>query len=153
MSKSLGNLVMVSDLLETWSPDALRLYLARHHYREVWSYEEAEMAEAARWAETLRMAAEAAPAATRGKGNGLDPSPFRVAVEAALDEDLDSPRAVWGLLGLGQEIMAAAAAGRDVEAAQDALRELAAIFGLRLDRTGPEPRVQKGWDAHAERFA
>ena len=33
MSKSLGNLVMVRDLLKHWSPDALRLYLGRHHYR------------------------------------------------------------------------------------------------------------------------
>ena len=34
MSKSLGNLVWVRELLKTYSPDALRLYLARHHYRE-----------------------------------------------------------------------------------------------------------------------
>ncbi len=34
MSKSLGNLVMVADLLYTYSPDALRLYLGSHHYRE-----------------------------------------------------------------------------------------------------------------------
>jgi cysteinyl-tRNA synthetase len=34
MSKSLGNLVMVRDLLESWSADSLRLYLGRHHYRE-----------------------------------------------------------------------------------------------------------------------
>ena len=43
MSKSLGNLVMVSDLLNTYSPDALRLYLGSHHYREAWSYEEQDL--------------------------------------------------------------------------------------------------------------
>ncbi|MGD2178151.1 MAG: cysteine--tRNA ligase, partial [Anaerolineae bacterium] len=36
MSKSLGNLVMVNDLLQDWSPNALRVYLACHHYRQPW---------------------------------------------------------------------------------------------------------------------
>ena len=34
MSKSLGNLVMVRELLTDYSPDAVRLYLAQHHYRQ-----------------------------------------------------------------------------------------------------------------------
>ena len=34
MSKSLGNLVMVSDLLRRWPADTLRLYLGKHHYRQ-----------------------------------------------------------------------------------------------------------------------
>ena len=43
MSKSLGNLVMVDKLMDTYSPDALRLYLGSHHYREAWSYDETEL--------------------------------------------------------------------------------------------------------------
>ncbi len=39
MSKSLGNLVMVRDLLDDWTPDALRLYLGSHHYREAWQFD------------------------------------------------------------------------------------------------------------------
>jgi L-cysteine:1D-myo-inositol 2-amino-2-deoxy-alpha-D-glucopyranoside ligase len=38
MSKSLGNLVMIRDLLSGWSADALRLYMGSHHYRQVWSH-------------------------------------------------------------------------------------------------------------------
>ena len=33
MSKSLGNLVLVRDLLRTYSGDAIRHYLVSHHYR------------------------------------------------------------------------------------------------------------------------
>lgn len=36
MSKSLGNLVMVSDLLKKYSPNAIRYLLLSHHYREPW---------------------------------------------------------------------------------------------------------------------
>ena len=43
MSKSLGNLVMVDSLMDTYSPDALRLYLGSHHYREAWSYSETDL--------------------------------------------------------------------------------------------------------------
>src|ERR671932_1082357 len=39
MSKSLRNLVLVRDLLRNHHPDALRLYLLDHHYRDVWEYE------------------------------------------------------------------------------------------------------------------
>jgi cysteinyl-tRNA synthetase len=39
MSKSLGNLVMVRNLLKHWSPDALRLYLGQHHYRLKWNHD------------------------------------------------------------------------------------------------------------------
>jgi L-cysteine:1D-myo-inositol 2-amino-2-deoxy-alpha-D-glucopyranoside ligase len=34
MSKSLGNMVFVRDLLRSYSPDALRVYLLGHHYRQ-----------------------------------------------------------------------------------------------------------------------
>jgi L-cysteine:1D-myo-inositol 2-amino-2-deoxy-alpha-D-glucopyranoside ligase len=37
ISKSLGNLIMVQDLLREYSPDAIRLFLAGHHYRQIWA--------------------------------------------------------------------------------------------------------------------
>lgn len=45
MSKSLGNLILVSDLLKKHSPAAVRWLLLSHHYRAPWEYEEMEMAE------------------------------------------------------------------------------------------------------------
>lgn len=47
MSKSLGNLIMVSELLKTYSPNAIRYLLLSHHYREPWEYQETEIKEAA----------------------------------------------------------------------------------------------------------
>ena len=37
MSKSLGNLVFVSELLKDWDPRAIRLAVLEHHYRSSWN--------------------------------------------------------------------------------------------------------------------
>lgn len=43
MSKSLGNLIMVKDLLGKYSLNAVRWALLSHHYRQPWEYEEKEL--------------------------------------------------------------------------------------------------------------
>lgn len=46
MSKSLGNLIMVSDLLKKYSPNAIRWMLLSHHYRTPWEFNEDELEKA-----------------------------------------------------------------------------------------------------------
>jgi cysteinyl-tRNA synthetase len=46
MSKSLGNLVNVSDVLEKYNPNAIRFLILSHHYRKPWEYLESELQEA-----------------------------------------------------------------------------------------------------------
>lgn len=148
MSKSLGNLIMVSDLLRTWTPDALRLYLGQHHYREVWSYDESELTEAERQAQLLRQAV----AIAGGNGVTVDPEPSYADFVAALDRDLDTPGALRVLEQLAQRIVQEAQVGRNVFPAQQALRRMSSVFGLRLDAQGPEARVIAGWNEHLKRF-
>ncbi len=148
MSKSLGNLVMVRDLLQRCSPDALRLYLASHHYRQVWEHDEAELERAASRAEALRQAATV----SGGQGAPLDVQGYRQAFHEAMEQDLDTPRALEALDGLAEAIRAAAAAGQEVSRAQADLRALAGVFGLRLDAPQPEARVLEGWGEHLRRF-
>ncbi len=148
MSKSLGNLVMVHDLIKTWSPDAIRLYMAGHHYREAWSHDDAELAAAEQMAHKLRRTATAAG----GAAPSLDPSEARSAFVEAMDDDLDTPTALAVLERLADDILEAAKAGRAVAAAQETQRELGGVFGLRLDAEGPEERVVTGWDRHLQRF-
>ncbi len=106
MSKSLGNLVFVRDLLADWEPAAVRLALLDHHYRPDWEWTDGDMPRAAD-----RLAAwRAAPTAGTGTDDPSDPDRgdrSRELTRAALDDDLDTPGAVRAL-------DAEAAAGRPV---------------------------------------
>jgi len=148
MSKSLGNLVMVADLLKDWTPDALRLYLAQHHYRKSWSHDLDELEQAAQLADTLRSAAQA----EGGGGGSVDPQPYRDAFIEAMDDDIDSPAALSHLEGLARAILEGAQRGRKLSDAQAALRSLAGVFGLRLDAQRPEDRVSTSWRLCLEDF-
>ncbi|MBW3611357.1 MAG: class I tRNA ligase family protein [Actinobacteria bacterium] len=106
MSKSLGNLVFVSDLLKEWEAMAIRLAIVANHYRFDWDWTDALLPAAATRLDHWR-------AAGPGQG-GLDD------VRAALDDDLDTPAAVVAL-------DAAASSGRGVGAG-------AALLGIDLGR-------------------
>jgi len=148
MSKSLGNLVMVDDLLDKWSPDALRIYLAQHHYRQAWAHDLDELARAKRLAEKLRKAASV----ESGSGNALDPSLAREAFTDAMDDDLDTPSALSHLEKLAEGALDAAHAGQELQTTQETLRSMAGVFGLRLDAEEPEERVTTEWNRYLENF-
>ncbi len=126
MSKSLGNLVLVQDLVRRHTPDAVRLSLLAIHYRSSEEWRETTMAEADAQAARL-MAAVRAPV---GRGHALDPTPYVQRFWSAMEDDLNTPAAVRAVLDLAAAIEAAPAA--DVQAAQLALRTCAGVLGLRL---------------------
>jgi hypothetical protein len=69
----------------------------------------------------------------------------------ALAHDLDAPAALTMLSNLAADIAEGARAGRDVQAAQAALRRMSRIFGVHLDAEGAESAVIAGWNQHLER--
>ena len=149
MSKSLGNLVMVSDLLKTYSPDTLRLYLGSHHYREGWSYNEKDLQKFQDLANNLSQAV-ALPAGSgreSGKDGALSPDAFVRTFNKSMENDLGTPGAVRALAELAQNIADAAKGRRDVKRAQEMLRKYGMVFGLTFGSTTPEERVVKGWNA------
>lgn len=148
MSKSLGNLIMVRDLLKTYSPDALRIYLGGHHYRQPWNHDEVELIKAEQVAQTLKEAVTSLGGATEP----LDPSPAWAAFCAAMDDDLDTPEAEQVLISFGHSILEAASLGRMVTRAQDELRKMSKVFGLRLGEEEAEMRVIEGWNKILTRF-
>ncbi|HTW07886.1 MAG TPA: cysteine--tRNA ligase [Acidimicrobiales bacterium] len=124
MSKSLGNLVFVRDLLKQWEPDAIRLAILANHYRADWDWHESLLEQASarlgRWRGHLVPADGAGTSAT-GETTLLAPGALHVMAEvrAALDDDLDTPRALAaldnaanaGLVGPGPLSAAAALLG------------------------------------------
>jgi L-cysteine:1D-myo-inositol 2-amino-2-deoxy-alpha-D-glucopyranoside ligase len=110
MSKSLGNMVFLKDLLRTYSADALRLYLLGHHYRQVWEWAPAELEVAAGIAQRLAHAA-------REPDLAGERSSERQAFAAALQDDLNTPRAIVILQTLRGET----------------LRQLGGVLGLTFE--------------------
>ncbi|MDQ1361383.1 MAG: L-cysteine:1D-myo-inositol 2-amino-2-deoxy-alpha-D-glucopyranoside ligase [Acidimicrobiaceae bacterium] len=93
MSKSLGNLVFVGDLLEDWQPADIRTALLAHHYREDWEWTTDDMPKAAARLESWRKAAvQSGPPVGDGSAD-----PALQAVRRALDDDLATPVALAAL--------------------------------------------------------
>jgi L-cysteine:1D-myo-inositol 2-amino-2-deoxy-alpha-D-glucopyranoside ligase len=122
MSKSLGNLVFVSDLLKTSDARAIRLALMRHHYRAGFEWYDTDLEDGTALLHRL-LAAAARP-------GGPDPAPFAARVRAALDDDLNAPRAIEVLDDLASAVLS----GGDDSRAPAALREIGTLLGVDLDR-------------------
>ena len=130
MSKSLGNLVKVHEILGAGhTPDAIRLLLLSTHYREDRDFSEAALVEQEENAALLRRASERT-AADAGP-DMLHAEPFRTAFMDAMDNDLNTPEAIRALLQLAREIDSGEITGRT---AVPALVELAEVLGLTLGR-------------------
>ena len=130
MSKSLGNMVFVESLLQEHEPDGIRVYLLSVHYRDALHYDESALRASGELVNRLRDAATLEePSNPVGQ---LDATPHRERFLAALDDDLDTPTSIATLRQLGEEIVAARERGEAVNAAQEQLRMLADILGLRL---------------------
>lgn len=145
MSKSLGNLVMVRDLLEHYSPNALRLYLGQHHYRETWSYAEPELQQAEQLAQQIAQALDA----VTEEGTELYVEPLQHAFAQALDDDLNSPRAIQVIQRLSEQILLAANRSESVQEAQQMLQAFCSVFGLYFSDASPSVA---GWTEHLQRF-
>jgi L-cysteine:1D-myo-inositol 2-amino-2-deoxy-alpha-D-glucopyranoside ligase len=122
MSKSLGNLVFVSDLLKTADPRAIRLALMRHHYRAGFEWYDTDLDEGTAQLHRLVAAANAS--------SGPAPAPYARRVREALDNDLDAPKAVEALDELADAILS----GGNDPSAPGALCELGNLVGLECAR-------------------
>ena len=122
MSKSLGNLVFVSDLLKLADPRAIRLALMHHHYRHGFEWFDTDLEDGVALLNRLLAAAE--------RPAGPDPAPYAERVRAALDDDLDAPRALEALDDLASAILS----GGDDPNAHTVLCELGNLLGIDLTR-------------------
>src|SRR4029077_13205234 len=106
MSKSLGNLVLISQALERAPAAAVRLYLASHRYGRDWEFTWSGLARAARLNERVRDLlagelagvgpAQSAAAGRVGPSKGMSAGTRRLVDQfnRALADNLDTPRAI-----------------------------------------------------------
>ncbi|MDQ6906159.1 MAG: cysteine--tRNA ligase [Chloroflexota bacterium] len=144
MSKSLGNLITIGDLLKRRNgADILRFMVLSANYRTPLTYTEEIYDAATKGLDRLRTAlrdsnggagdevAVAADSALGGVATGAE-AQFR----AAMDDDFNTPNALAVLFDFARAINRAkdqGAAVQDVAAAKAKLRELMTVLGLRPD--------------------
>ncbi len=123
MSKSLGNLVLVSALRAAGvDPMAIRLVLLDHHYRSDWDYRPAMLTDAQTRLETWRRAlsVNGGPAADQ----------TLTEVRAALADDLDAHRALAAVDRWADESLTRG--GGDIGAPGLVARTIDALLGIRV---------------------
>jgi cysteinyl-tRNA synthetase len=153
MSKSLGNLVTIDDFLSRHEADALRMMVLNGSYRAPLSYSDDIMDAAERGLDRLRSGLKAAPENAPGAAAealaALDQqteTTQQTFIEA-MDDDFNSSGGLAALFELVRAVNTARSAGASqaqLKPAQDTLRTLTGVLGLRL-----EEKKAAGGDADA----
>ncbi len=143
MTRHLANFVSCQEALERYNPDAIRLFILSSHYRRSLTWSEEGVLAAERGVERLR-AALRPPYEEDGQASPeLAPRAEEIhqAFQEAMDDDLNTAQALATLFDLARAINQArdeGAGGEIFFAAQDALKELAGVLGLKLEAEAKE---------------
>ena len=153
MSKSLGNIVSIKDFLLKRDADVMRILVLNGSYRAPLMFNDETLDGAEKGLErvksALRPAATAAASASTGAMNALTVQLelTQKGFTEAMDDDFNTAGALGKLFDLVRAINVArdeGATNEQLKPAQDGLRELAGVLGLRL--------VEKTGSAGAEAF-
>ena len=126
MSKSLGNFITVNEALSKFSTDALRLFFLSSHYRSPLSYTNENVLAQERALERIRTALKE----SSGNGPSLTTESYKKRFDEAMDDDLNTPRALAVIFDLCRDINRARDEGGSVDQAQKLLLNLGRILGL-----------------------
>ena len=108
MSKSLGNMINIKDLLKTWNPEIIRFFFAQAHYRSPPDFSEKGLKDAEKGLNKIHRLKEKLEgfsdgASTKINGDSLDGeekayyevvNSFKEHFEQAMDDDINTPEAV-----------------------------------------------------------
>jgi len=137
MSKSIGNLVRVEDMLNRFSADAVRFFVLSSHYRSPLVYSEEALNAIERGTERLRLALSQKGGG--GEGATLNPKPFERKFVEAMDDDFNTAQAIAVLYELAKEINQGATEEVNIIEAQGTLLKLAGVLGLTLEEKRKPP--------------
>jgi len=145
MTRHLGNLVPITEVVQRYGGDGLRMFVLNSHYRSPITFSEESLESAKRGAERLRIAVNTAAG---DADPPVDAAPFKQRFLDAMDDDLNTAGALASMFDLAREINRARDEGRSADEAQAAAREMAGVLGLtlvepqRVDRAGAEPFIE-----------
>jgi L-cysteine:1D-myo-inositol 2-amino-2-deoxy-alpha-D-glucopyranoside ligase len=126
MSKSLGNMAFVNDLLTISSPAAVRLMLLCYHYRAPFEYQRSELVAAA---DRLALVTQALAHIDQTQFV-IDDIGVREKFFNALDDDFNTPAAIAVLCEFAEQIVAQPASNSGTSSAGQTLGDMCAVLGL-----------------------
>src|SRR5512144_977148 len=142
MSKSLGNIVSIKDFLKKRDADVMRMLVLNGYYRAPLIFSEETQDAAEKSLERLKSALRPAPATAKGLSAEAAAALASLAESTkqafvnAMDDDFNTPLALAAMYELVKAINTARDQGVTAEQlapAQDTLRELTGVLGLRLE--------------------
>ena len=146
MSKSLGNIVSIQEFLSKRDADVMRMLVLNGSYRAPLMFNEGTLDASEKSLSRLKSGLRPAPASAKGipaeaaSGFAAQAEATRKSFVDAMDDDFNTPLAIAALFELVKAINTARDQGattEQIKPAQDALRELTGVFGLRLsDKAG-----------------
>jgi cysteinyl-tRNA synthetase len=131
MSKSLGNIVGIKQVLEKHSADGFRVFVLGSHYRNPLTFSDAAIEAAEHGLERLIQAYNNESTA-HNAAEQIDVRTARQKFTEVMDDDFNTPQALAILFDLAREINHAGEKGADTADARHALKELAGVLGLTL---------------------
>lgn len=141
MSKSLGNVVAIDQMLRRHRAAELRYYLIQPHYRSTIEYSDSALSEAAQAYRRIEQFLRRA-----GRTGAITPGELAPEFVEAMDNDLATPTAIAVIHNVMREGNAALEAGQDEQAraAAGSVRAMMGILGL--DPLAPEWAEAAGAD-------
>jgi cysteinyl-tRNA synthetase len=138
MSKSLGNVFNLRDVLAVFDPEVVRYFLLSSHYRSPLNYTEEQLAEARSALTRFYLALRGVPA-----GENAAAGEFAERFYAAMDDDFNTPEALAVLFDLSRELNRAKEHNPDQAPGLAAvLRQLGGVLGLL--QSDPEVFLRSG---------
>ena len=132
MSKSIGNIVGIKQVLEKHSADGFRVFVLGSHYRNPLTFSEEAIEAAERGLERLIQAVNSEPTAVKVETEKIDVRTARQKFREVMDDDFNTPQALAILVDLAKDINRAGETGADITDARHTLKELAGVLGLTL---------------------
>ena len=153
MSKSLNNFFLVKDILEQYSPDALRYFLLSTHYRSPLDFSDERLEEANKSLERLSTAIENLLYLEKCEPGSCDEAQrllekakaYEEEFEDAMSDDFNTALATSSMFGLAKEINIyyQAVTSREGVVCQEAIAEVKRIFKFMTDVIGV---LEKAWE-------
>jgi cysteinyl-tRNA synthetase len=127
MSKSLGNLVLIQNLKKQYSANAVRIALLLHHYRTEWECTKEDFARGQKLNNTLQKVW----LLQSGPGKNVDFKKEQTTFFAAMNDDLDTPKALYSLEQIAQKMVRAKE--QNITNPKAFLMEVFHILGLTME--------------------